>query len=351
MGLKAQNPIETNIAKNGNFESFQNVFLDNNMNNEDLEKLKGPLLEDIEQIYDRAYVIGDEVAKKEFHSILYLMNISRLGLPWEKRIKNLNHHLFIQIKSRMEELLDGFDRQYHAKIIADIPKESEKFESWVLQMIESHPSNVVHPLFEFMSKEATFEQLTEFFHQEAPMDLHFVDVLTLMMPGIYGEMKMELAGNFWDEMGCGVLENVHRKTRVKFMEYLHINENDHLDNIGYYCWEELALANLYFQGAFDRSRLTQLIGNMLATETMVPGRVDLQVEGWKRVGMAESELGYLNEHVSVDVEHAKGWLHNLVLPLVVDHPEMAEELAFGALRRLKAAEDVCSKMMTHLRDY
>lgn len=351
MDSQVKTAVDTFFNEEDNFGSFKSILFDDNLNNATLDSLKVPLLQNIEELYEKAYVNGDDTAKKEFHGILYLMNISKIGLPWKSKLKNVNHHLFIELKSRMEALWDSFDRDYHSEILAEIPKEPEKFKNWVLNMIETHPSNVIHPLFKFISEEASLDQLTEFFHQEGPMDLHFVDVLTLMMPGIYGEMKIELASNFWDEMGCGQLENVHRQMRIKFMDYLNIDENDHLDNINYYCWEELALANLYFQGAYDRNRLIQLIGNMLATETMVPGRVDLQVNGWKRVGVADSELGYLSEHVTVDVEHAEGWLKNLVLPLVVEHSDMAEELAFGALRRLKAAEDVCTKMMIHLKNY
>lgn len=308
-------------------------------------EVESSILDDIDALAARAYVENEEHAKKEFHAILYALNTGRIQLPWLTTYKNADHHFFLRIKHRLESVVEQHALQQHSAALAAMPKDLDKFNDWVIELIQSHPSNVSHPLFAFLRDKATFSQLKEFFHQEAPMDLHFVDTLLLMMPAMHGPMKMELAGNFWDEMGNGTPELVHRYKRQVQMKYLDIPENDHITNIDYYCWEELALANLYLEGATNRGKLTQLIGNMLATETMVPGRVECQVKGWQRVGLPDNALEYLNDHTSIDVEHAQGWLNNLVLPLLRANPDLQYALVFGALRRLRAAQDVCDRML------
>jgi len=311
------------------------------------------LMDDIDTLSSMAYVEQRDTAtaKHEFHSILYSININSIQMPWLSAHRNAGHYIFTRIKHHLESAVERHDRQLHASALESIPEDLDAFPAWILDLVQSHPSNVKHPLFAFLRDEASYDQLREFFHQEAPMDLHFVDVLLLMMPALHGPMKMELAGNFWDEMGQGKPEMVHRFKRQVQMRHLGIPEDDHIHNIGYYCWEELALANLYFEGATNRSKLVQLIGNMLATETMVPGRVECQVKGWQRAGLPAEALEYLNDHTSIDIEHAEGWLKNLVMPLLHAHPDLQTTLVFGALRRLQAAQNVCDHMLLRLPAY
>ncbi|MES2939396.1 MAG: iron-containing redox enzyme family protein [Pseudomonadota bacterium] len=314
-------------------------------------EVEAGLIEDIDALAVRAYTDHDEAAKKEFHALLYTLNTKAIQLPWNGEEKNGDHYFFQRVRNRLEAAVERHDMQLHAQALAAMPTDMDQFGAWIVELIQSHPSNVSHPFFAFLRDKATFSQMREFFHQEAPMDLHFVDVLLLMMPAMHGPMKMELAANFWDEMGNGTPEKVHRAKRQVQMRYLDHAENDHLDNIDYYCWEELALANLYLQGAMNRSKLPQLIGNMLATETMVPGRVECQVAGWQRNGLPADALEYLQDHTSIDIEHAAGWLNNMVVPLLRAHPDLQAPLVFGTLRRLRAAQDVCDRMMQRLPAY
>lgn len=311
-------------------------------------ELEAALIDDIDSLSSMAYREHRDDAKKEFHAILYALNTAKIQPPWLSSRRNAGHHLFARIRNRLESAVEQHDRSQHAAALAAVPRNLDAFSPWIIQLIQTHPSNVTHPLFAFLRDEASFSQLREFFRQEAPMDLHFVDILLLMMPALHGPMKMELAGNFWDEMGCGKPHLVHRFKRQVQMRHLGIAEDDHLTHADDYCWEELALANLYFEGALNRSKLTQLIGNMLATETMVPGRVECQVKGWQRAGLPDEALEYLQDHTSIDVEHAQGWLNNLVMPLLRAHPELTSQLVFGALRRLQAAQNVCDVMLRRL---
>jgi pyrroloquinoline quinone (PQQ) biosynthesis protein C len=169
-----------------------------------------------------------------------------------------------------------------------------------------------------------------------------------MLPGVYGALRTELGGNLWDELGRGCEEVTHRNLRLAMMEHLGISPRAHLDDVRSYCWEELALANLYLKVVLDRGRLGQAIGAMLATETAVPGRMDCQLKGWRRVGVPADVLAYVAEHITVDVRHADGWMEEVVLPLLREHPAMLGDVAFGVVSRLDAAGTVCDAMLRHL---
>jgi hypothetical protein len=88
---------------------------------------------------------------------------------------------------------------------------------------------------------------------------------------------------------------------------------------------------------------------LLATELVVPGRIDRQIDGWRRTGLADPEMHYLLEHVTVDVEHARGWLDHVVTPLAGARPDLLPEVALGVLRRLAEALAVCERAVRELR--
>jgi hypothetical protein len=87
---------------------------------------------------------------------------------------------------------------------------------------------------------------------------------------------------------------------------------------------------------------------MLATELMVPGRLDQQIAGWRRVGLKDESMRYLLEHTVVDVEHANGWMHEVVLPMLERRPDLMADVVLGMARRLAYAAQVCDGMMAFL---
>jgi pyrroloquinoline quinone (PQQ) biosynthesis protein C len=107
---------------------------------------------------------------------------------------------------------------------------------------------------------------------------------------------------------------------------------------------------MYLGLATNRSALTQQLGVLLATETMIPGRFELQIEGWRRHGVDDGTLTYLIEHTTVDVEHAKEWMDGMILPLLAKSPHLMPEIVLGVLRRLDIAGAVCDKLYAHLKN-
>lgn len=309
-------------------------------------------LRELERRVEAAVVMafqgGDEDAELEVHRFLYEINAHRILPPWSEHWRDYEHPVLLAAHRKAGEAWLAKERATLG-IGVDVPTSPEAFVEWSATVCEDHASGVTHPLFDFLAERATFEQLRVFIGQETPFDIHFGDLLALLLPGVHGCQKIELVGNFWDEMGNGRLEVTHRQLRLSLMERVGVSPAAYLTDVDSFWLEELRLANMYFQTSGDRRLAPQAIGMLLATELVVPGRIDRQIDGWRRVGLVDEEMRYLLEHVTIDVEHAQGWLDNVVVPLAAHRPDLLPEVAIGVLRRLDAALAVCERAVRELR--
>ena len=300
------------------------------------------LLAEVNHLARRAFAEGDAQAELQVHQTLYRINLACLAVPWQHPGLHPRHPFIAAVRHALEVAWDRHDRARHANTLTHLP-DIGTFRDWVCSIVQSHSSNVSHPLFPFLRDQATYQQLRRFVMQETPLEVFFGDVLTLMLPGVYGPMKVELCKNFWDEMGHAEETRMHRVLRLDLMAALDIPADHYLTHITEYYIEELRLINMYFDTVHNRGKLLQSIGIMLATEFMIPGRLACQIAGWRRVGMSEDPLAYLIEHTTVDVEHADGWMNQVVMPLLHDHPAAMSDMVLGVLRRLDNAGAVCDR--------
>ncbi|HEY7594750.1 MAG TPA: iron-containing redox enzyme family protein [Actinophytocola sp.] len=297
-----------------------------------------------DEVSIRAFGDDDPAAELEAQRFLYEVYAHRILPPWSPDWRDYTDPVVVNAHRRVGDAWLARDRKVYGAGL-EIPTTPEGFGKWATVVCEEHASGVTHPLFDFLAERATFEQLREFQAQETPFDIHFGDLVALLLPGIHGGQKIELAGNFWDEMGNGKLAGTHRQLRLDMMKRIGVPADDYLSNVDFYWVEELRMANMYFQTSADRSLAPQAIGMLQATELVVPGRLERQIEGWRRVGLTDAEMHYLLEHVVVDVEHAEGWLNHVIAPLAAARPDMLPEVAIGILRRLDCALAVCDRAM------
>ncbi|MDB5904168.1 MAG: hypothetical protein JWM26_3046 [Betaproteobacteria bacterium] len=290
-----------------------------------------------------AFDHGSRDAELDLQRAAYLIICSRLAVPWQPPASNAHHPLFTRILYRFECGWRKHAIKRHRDVLSKLPSIDE-FPDWMVRVVQSHASNVGHPLFSFLKHKAAYAQLREFLYQETPFDILFGDILALMLPGIYDAPKRELLSNFWDEMGRGNLALMHRNLRLDMMASLDMLPDSHIAELENFCVQELALANHYLLTAVHRNRLAELIGALLATETMVPGRLQCQIDGWRRVGLADESMTYLLEHTVVDIGHADGWMNGVVKPVLAATPQVLPDIVLGVLRRLELAGDICDVM-------
>ncbi len=296
---------------------------------------------------DRMPAAHRQAAEQQLHRVLYSLYAGRIAVPWTKGWRNFDDARFDELRRILELFWENHERRRLADTFGSLPPVGN-FSEWATEYCQSHRSNVSHPLFGFLRDTASFAQLREFIVQESPFDIHFGDILAMMLPGVYGRAKSEFSQNFWDEMGRGESALMHRQLRLDMTRFLGVDDDIYLNKIERFCLPELRLANMYFNSVFNRSQLAQAIGMMLATELMVPGRLDQQIAGWRRVGLADANMRYLLEHTVVDVEHAKGWMDEVVLPMLASEGQLMADVILGMARRLEHAGAVCDHMMQFL---
>jgi pyrroloquinoline quinone (PQQ) biosynthesis protein C len=286
-------------------------------------------------------------AEQQLHRVLYCLYAGRIAVPWTAGWRNLDDARFDELRRILESAWERYERERLADAFGSLPS-AKDFAEWATQHCQNHRSNVSHPLFAYLCNQATRAQLREFIVQETPFDIHFGDILAMMLPGVYGQAKSEFSRNFWDEMGRGETALMHRQLRLDMTRFLGEPDDVYLHNVERFCVAELRLANMYFNAVFNRSQLPQAIGMMLATELMVPGRLDQQIMGWRRVGMQDADMRYLLEHTVIDVEHAKGWMDEVVLPMLERENHLMADIVLGMTRRLDHAGAVCDHMIDFL---
>ena len=300
-----------------------------------------------DEIVPLAFEQGDEAAELEAQRFLYEVFAHRILPPWSPHWRDYEHPVVVDAHRKVADAWLAKDRATYGAGL-EVPPSPKGCGEWAVEVCENHASGVTHPLFDFLAEKATYDQLVTFQAQETPFDIHFGDLVALLLPGIHGGRKIELSHNFWDEMGNGTLERTHRQLRLDMMTRVGIPGEAYLTDVDSYWVEELRMANMYFQTSSLRSLAPQSVGMLQATELVVPGRLDRQIEGWRRVGLTDKDMVYLLEHVVVDVEHAEGWLNHVIAPLAEERPDMLLEVGIGIMRRLDCALAVCDRAMREL---
>jgi len=187
------------------------------------------------------------------------------------------------------------------------------------------------PLFPWLASEAGLDALTWFLKQEVSGEAGFDDLLALSQLRMPEQSKLELARNYWDELGRGSARGMHGPMLQRLATALRLD--DHPVEI---VWEALALANAMVGLAANRRYAYQAIGALGVIELTAPGRSAMVNEGLRRCGISAHARQYFALHATLDVKHSAAWNREILCSMVGDQPEVAPWIAEGALVRLEA---------------
>ncbi len=303
-------------------------------------------LNDMQGVINSAFS-GNEASLLQVHQVLYEINIAHLSVSWINKAKNIHHPFIATVKHTIDRAWEAAELEKHQSTLAELPTVSA-FGTWIREVVAEHKSNELHPIFTYLRDEATLEQSKEFFFQETPLEMLFGDIIAFMLPGIYGDIKVEFVKNYWDEVGRAVDEKVHRKLRARMMNTLDMDENCYINNTELFVREELQLINMYLSMGLDRTRHTELSGALLATELMIPGRFQYLIDGYRRLGFDDYNLHYHIEHTTVDEVHADDLLDHVALPILAHDGSQMQPLVLGALRRLDTIVEVLDRLYARM---
>ena len=141
--------------------------------------------------------------------------------------------------------------------------------------------------------------------------------------------ELELARNYWDEMGRGNAKGMHGPMLHRLVDALDLDPS-----IDETVWESLALANAMTAMATRRDYAWHAIGALGIIELTAPGRSAAVAGGLKRLGVDGKTRLYFDLHATLDVKHSAAWNAEAIAPAIADDTERAIAIAEGALIRL-----------------
>ena len=236
---------------------------------------------------------------------------------------------------RLRALEVGFlesERDAVAQRAAEASQEPDTFVRWFEALRENGPGQG-DPLFPWLAQEASLAQMTWFLAQEVAGEAGFDDLVALTQIKMPVQAKLELARNYWDEMGRGRAAAMHGPLLSELARALGVRAHPERT-----VWESLALANLLVGLALDRRYAYHSVGALGAIELTAPGRVALVDRGLARLGLTKAARRYFTLHATLDLKHSHTWNREVIRPLVAQEPRAAQAIAEGALMRLRAGE-------------
>jgi hypothetical protein len=209
------------------------------------------------------------------------------------------------------------------------PMAPADFPAYVREVAAAAPCAAGHPVYAFAAEQASREQLAAFLEAKNLTDMNFVNFLTLLMPGADGEPAAEMASNLWDELGHGTVTRFHRNIRKELMRNAGLVVPAAGFDLGTCMLEEVEHFNAYALNGLVRRFSLRLVGMLFANEFLAPVQLAPVIEGWRRVGLADSQMEFLISHYEGDIKHANGWADRVVAPSLDGTPDAQREVLIG----------------------
>lgn len=214
---------------------------------------------------------------------------------------------------------------------ATAPTDAPGFIAWFEKLRENGPGQGDR-LFPWLEHQATMEELRWFLTQEVAGEAGFDDLVALTQLKMPTQAKLELARNYWDEMGRGIESGMHGPMLGRLAQSLELDANADI------VIDAIALGNVLCGLAMNRRYAYHSLGALGAVELTAPDRSRMVNLGLKRLRVPGGDRQYYALHATLDVEHSIAWNREILVPLVGEQPECAHAIAEGALMRLRAGE-------------
>lgn len=251
----------------------------------------------------------------------------------------------LQREFTMRRLEGAFMEELRAEVAeeaAAVPTDPAGFIAWFEGLKQTGPGQG-DPLFPWLAEQATREELCWFLQQEAAGEAGFDDLVALTQVKLPTLPKMELARNYWDEMGRGNVKGMHGPMLSQLVDVLALDPE-----IETTVWESLSLANAMTAMATTRRYAWHSVGALGVVELTAPGRSACTAQGLRRIGLSNRERRYFDLHAVLDVKHSEDWNREALIPAVTENPARAVAIAEGALIRLRCGERCFIRYRRHL---
>lgn len=183
--------------------------------------------------------------------------------------------------------------------------------------------------YEWLARSATWPEVVRFLALEGGPDGGFDDLVALCQVGLAGSPKVELATNYWDELGRGSLAEVHTVLHDRLVAAIDMPRVP-VEEQPVEALERAALGGLL---ATNHWLQPEMLGALGLIELQAGPRCRKVLAAFDRLGAPEDAYPFYVEHAEVDPRHGKDWLDNVIVPVVEQRPEWAPRILAGAVWR------------------
>src|SRR3954465_14331742 len=263
----------------------------------------------------------------EFQVGLTKYNAARFqpGLPEETPPNQLTREA--QIAEAEVTFVEAM-RKAIAPQTAGIPSGVDRFIAWFEALKDAGPGQG-DPLFPWLAKQATIEQMTWFLLQEGAGEAGFEDLLARTQIKVPVQAKLEMARNFWDEMGRGSGKGMHGPMLERLAGFFQLSPTPET-----VVPEALALGNTMIALARHRRYAFHSVGALGVIEMTAPGRAALVDAALRRLRIPAKKRLYFAVHAVLDVKHSEAWNAEVLHSLVAEDARRARAIGEGAVIRL-----------------
>jgi len=224
---------------------------------------------------------------------------------------------------------------------ATAPREPQAFVAW-FEALKENGQGQGDPLFPWLAERATLEEMRWFVEQEAAGEAGFDDLVAMSQVKMPTRAKLELARNYWDEMGRGNAKGMHGPMLDALVQALRVTP--HIDTT---LAPSLALGNTMAALATNRAYAYHAIGALGVIELTAPGRATLVSEALRRLKVSAKARHYFDLHAVLDIKHSEAWNREVFASIVATTPEAGRYIAEGALMRLQCGADCFDAYRSH----
>ncbi len=180
--------------------------------------------------------------------------------------------------------------------------------------------------YEWVARDASYDDLVHFLALEGGPDSGFDDLVAACQIGLSGEPKLEMARNYWDEMGNGTLDAVHTVLHDDLVRAVNMPRIPRHEQ-PVEALERTALGGLF---ATNHWLQPEMVGALGLIELQAGPRCRKVLAGLQRTGADRAAIPFYAEHAEVDPRHGQDWLDNAIAPLVRERPEWGPRMLRGA---------------------
>jgi hypothetical protein len=244
----------------------------------------------------------------------------------------------------LEELEIAFVEQARreiAPLVRDIPGDADAFLRWFEHLRAAGPGQDDR-LFPWLAEHASLEEMTWFLLQEVAGEAGFEDLVAMTQVKMPVRAKLEMARNYWDEMGRGTEKGMHGPMLGRLADHFGLHPDT--DNV---VPESLALGNMMMALALNRRYAFHSAGALGVIEMTAPGRARCVADGLRRLGVPSKQSHYFFLHAVLDVKHSDAWNREVLHPLVAEDGRRARALGEGAVLRLWCGAQCFERYRAH----